>query len=84
MENKQLLKYILKYLLASGAVLGCVSLYFVAPAEWIEESSLGMTKLNQKMNVFQGVGVEVVATMLLVLLVLVISDNDPEKDFEVR
>ena len=68
----------------SGAVAGCGYLHLVAPSKWINTSSLGMTKLNSEMGVFQGVGVEVVATMLLVLLVLVISDHDPEKDFEVR
>ena len=66
-----------------GAVAGTGYLYLVSPNDWIKESQLGMTRVNVKLNVLQAVGVEIVATMVLVLLVLVISDPDPHKEFEV-
>ena len=67
-----------------GAVAGAGLLYWIAPEEWIEATHLGMNRLRPEVSMFKGVVVEIIGTMILVLLVLVISDPDPKKDFEVR
>ena len=66
----------------AGAITGAAVLYGIAPQEWIDEFDLGINKLNPKLNMGQGLVVEIIGTMILVLLVLVISDPDPKKDFE--
>ncbi|XP_063712901.1 aquaporin AQPAn.G-like [Symsagittifera roscoffensis] len=65
-----------------GAVAGAGLLYWIAPEEWIEATHLGMNRLRPEVSMFKGVVVEIIGTMILVLLVLVISDPDPKKDFE--
>ena len=42
-----------------------------------------MNRLRPELNMAQGLVVELIGTMILVLLVLAISDPDPKKDFEV-
>ena len=59
-------------------------MYWVAPEDWVRETHLGMNRLRPELNMGQGVVVEMIGTMILVLLVLVISDPDPKKDFEVH
>ncbi|XP_075241972.1 aquaporin AQPAe.a-like [Convolutriloba macropyga] len=65
-----------------GAVGGAALVYWVAPEDWVRETHLGMNRLRPELNMGQGVVVEMIGTMILVLLVLVISDPDPKKDFE--
>ncbi|XP_075259149.1 aquaporin AQPAe.a-like [Convolutriloba macropyga] len=65
-----------------GAVAGAALVYWIAPEEWIDATHLGMNRLKPELNMGQGLVVEIIGTMILVLLVLVISDPDPKKDFE--
>ena len=67
-----------------GGIAGAAMVYWVAPHQWVEDTHLGMNLLKPGINMFQGLAVEIIGTMILVLLVLVISDPDPKKDFEVR
>ena len=74
----------LLYILAQlvGAIAGAALLYGVAPRTWVDSQVLGTNKLHPDLNMGQGLVVEIIGTMIMVLMVLVISDPDPKKDFE--
>ena len=67
-----------------GAIAGAGYLYLAAPSDWTKKYQLGLTSFDpEEVNWVQAVQIESAATLLLVLLMLVISDPDENREFEV-
>ena len=66
-----------------GSVIGCALVCLLSPFGFVEATEHAMTAINWDTSPVQAMGIEAVASALLVLLVLVVSDPNEEKEFEV-
>ena len=79
--NPPLVVSISQYL---GGIVGTGYVYLLSPRDWVDNCSLGMTKVHPSLNVYQAVGWEVTITALLVLTVLLLNESNPNREFEVN
>ena len=66
-----------------GSVVASLVTSWVLPQEWVDVCALGANTLPAHVTGCQGVGVEAITTMLLVLTVLVVSDKHPNAQYKV-
>lgn len=65
-----------------GSILASLVTLWVLPQEWAEMCSLGANALPSHVTECQGLAVEALTTMLLVLTVLVVSDKHPDGQYK--